>query len=275
MTRRLAGMFLSETSRQSIFRWRYEAEFHTKLMLALALAALTGAGAHLRLYLPFTPVPVTGQVFFVLLSGMLLGRTYGTLSMLLYVALGALGMPWFAGGRAGVEVLLGATGGYLLGFILAAFIVGHFTDNYTSSRRAPAQVTLMLAALGAIYLPGVLQLMHALSLTPAEALAKGVLPYIPGDLLKLLGAAGVGALLLPRSPLGNERDLEHAARRKVRRATGIAAAVASGVLLLLYWVRLMSLPPEATTGEVLWYSATYTLGVVTAAGIAYRQLRAS
>jgi len=266
-------MLVSESVRLSIFRWRYEAEFHHKFLLALVFAALTGAGAQLRLYLPFTPVPVTGQVFFVLLSGAMLGRNYGALSMLLYAALGALGMPWFAGGKAGVEVLLGATGGYILGFILAALLVGHLTDTCASSRQPLSQLSIMLAGVGIIYLSGALQLMHVLGISKGEALAKGVLPYIPGDIVKALAAAGVGALLLPRSPLGHEYDLQPGMRRRLRAALGTLAALTSGALLLLFWLRLLSLPADTGMSELLWYTASYTLGVVLSAGAAFRLLR--
>ncbi len=268
-------MFLNENLRRDLFRWRHEAEYHHKLLLALAFAALTGAGAQLRLYLPFTPVPITGQVFFVLLGGVILGRNYGALSMLLYAALGALGMPWFAGGRAGLEVLLGATGGYIIGFVLAAYLVGYLTDTYTSSRRALPQALIMLAGVSLIYLAGVLQLMHVLGIGISEALAKGVLPYIPGDILKALAAAGVGALLLPRTPLGHEHDLQPAGRRRLHRHLGIAAACLSGALLLLFWLRLLSLPAGTGAGELLWYTLTYTLAIALSAGAAFRLLRAA
>src|SRR3972149_4985549 len=90
----------------------------TLLSLSFAFAAFTGVCAQVRFYLPFTPVPVTGQVFAVLLCGVLLGPAFGAFSQLLYIALGVAGGPWFVLGP------VGPTGGYIVGFVLAPAIVG-------------------------------------------------------------------------------------------------------------------------------------------------------
>ena len=103
--------------RYNFFKWRYEADFIYKLMLSFLFACFTGIAAQLRIYLPFTPVPITAQVFAVLLSGVVLGSRYGMTSQAIYVGLGCLGLPWFANLRGGIEVLTGVTGGYLIGLV--------------------------------------------------------------------------------------------------------------------------------------------------------------
>src|SRR4030042_122397 len=106
--------------RYNAFRWRYELSVAQKIALALGMACLTGLTAQVRFYLPFTPVPLTGQVFAVLLSAVLLGKWYGGLSQGFYAGIGACGVPWFAGWAGGVRFLSCGHGGYIIGFILAA-----------------------------------------------------------------------------------------------------------------------------------------------------------
>jgi biotin transport system substrate-specific component len=265
-------MFISEDARLNYFRWRYNAGHAYKLALAFAFAGLTGIGAQAKLYLPFTPVPITGQVFFVLLSGVALGRGYGALSMALYAALGALGVPWFAGGKAGVEVLLGATGGYILGFILAAMLIGHFTDTYISSRSPAPQLALMFAGVGLIYTLGAVQLAHVAELSLSETLVKGVLPFIPGDILKAIAAVAISAAVLPRASYARERDLEHPGRGRLY--LGAIATLATALFLALFWLKLLSLE-SASTGELLWYSLTYSAAVLLCAGSAVYLTRTS
>ncbi len=260
-------MFISENARLNFFRWRYEAGYAYKLALAIAFAGLTGIGAQAKLYLPFTPVPVTGQVFFVLLSGAVLGRNYGALSMALYATLGALGVPWFAGGKAGIEVLLGATGGYILGFIAASYLIGYFTDTYISSRSLAAQLSLMFAGVGIIYALGAVQLAYVVQLSASEALAKGVLPFIPGDILKALAAVAVSTAILPRGGYAREKDAGGEGKVRARLHLSAIAGIAAAFFLVLFWLKLLSLE-SAGTGELLWYSMTYSAAVLLCAGSA-------
>ncbi|HET8738550.1 MAG TPA: biotin transporter BioY, partial [Acidimicrobiia bacterium] len=99
------------------------------VLLVVAAAALTALAAQWRIYLPFTPVPITGQTFAVLLTGAALGWKLGAAGQMLYVAAGALGAPVFSDASGGMEVLTGATGGYLIGFILAAGLVGWMAEH--------------------------------------------------------------------------------------------------------------------------------------------------
>ncbi len=145
--------------------------------------------AHVRLPLPFTPVPLTGQTFAVLLVGAALGSRRGTAAVLVYLAEGALGLPVFAGG-AGLAYLLGPTGGYLFGFLAAAWLSGRFAERGNDRRLATAWVGF-LAGEAAIYALGVPWL--ALFVGFPQAVALGLLPFLLGDFLKALAAG----LLLP------------------------------------------------------------------------------
>ncbi|MFM1916625.1 MAG: hypothetical protein RJB01_140 [Actinomycetota bacterium] len=160
-------------------------------------AALVGLSAQIAIPLPFTPVPLTLQTLAVLLVGASLGSLRGMASMLLYVAAGLIGVPWFAQGSSGYST---ASFGYVLGFILAAFIVGRLAEN-GASRTASRTVGLMIIGNLAIYAVGVTWLKFAISVSWPEAIALGVIPFIIGDIIKIAIAAGV----LPLAWRGVER----------------------------------------------------------------------
>ena len=193
-------------ARFNFFKWRHELEFIQKFTLAFAFACLTGLMAlYVRVYLPWTPIPITGQTFAVLLSAIVLGR-WGGVSQLMYVGLGVAGVPWFAG----ADIFY--TGGYLVGFILAAFFLGSYTDNYVRSRNFSRMLPLMLIAnFVIIYICGLAWLYYAfystgLSFSFTEFMAIGATPYIAGDLLKIFAATSVGKLVTPKKAFGNELD---------------------------------------------------------------------
>lgn len=147
---------------------------------------LTSLGALIRIPLPFTPVPVTLQTFFVLLGASFLGSRRGALTQIIYLALGLVGIPLFAGG-GGIAYILGPTGGYLLGFILAAWLVGKIMEGKT--KRCLIEIILAFAAgMGVIYLLGMLHLTLFLNINPGESFRMAVLPFLPGDCLKLIVA---------------------------------------------------------------------------------------
>src|SRR3989338_3067524 len=104
------------------------------MVFAALFAAFTAAVAWFRIPLPFTPVPITLQTLAVLLSGAMLGPYYGALSMIIYLALGAIGLPVFAGGSSGIGALLGPTGGYLLSYPIAAFVIGKMLEKKKLSK---------------------------------------------------------------------------------------------------------------------------------------------
>lgn len=195
-----------ESAKLSFFKWRFESTFANKFLLALFFACFTGVVAQLRFYLPYTPVPVTGQVFAALLSGVILGKWYGGLSQSLYAGLGVFGVPWFAGGTAGMKVLIGVTGGYIIGFIAASLIIGWFTDSYLRSRGFIGMFCLMLLSIAIIYLFGVVQLAFVLGVDAQKAIVLGALPFIGVDVYKALIASAIATAVTPRSAYGNEVD---------------------------------------------------------------------
>ncbi|MBU3967364.1 MAG: biotin transporter BioY [Euryarchaeota archaeon] len=196
-----------ESAKYNFFKWRFESTFANKLMLALGFACLTGLLAQVRFYLPFTPVPVTGQVFAVLLSGVILGKWYGGLSQGLYTGIGAAGLPWFTGMKGGIDILSGVTGGYIVGFIAAALVIGWFTDKYVISRSFAGLLILMVFGIGVIHLFGVIQLSAVLHVNAQIAIEKGSLPFIAVDVYKAMIAAAIAAAVTPRTAYGNEVDL--------------------------------------------------------------------
>ena len=199
-------------ARYNFFKWRYELTLVHKIILAFAFACITGLVAQFRFYLPWTPVPITGQVFAVLLAGVLLGR-FGGVSQIMYVGLGAVGLPWFAGFNGGLAYIAGPTGGYIIGFILAAFFVGYFTDRYVKSRKFVAMFPLMLfATFVLIYVPGLVQLylwstlVAGTSVGIIELLTMGMIPFIAGDVTKTVVAAAVANAVTPKTAYGREID---------------------------------------------------------------------
>lgn len=161
------------------------------ILLVVAAAALTALAAQWRIYLPFTPVPITGQTFAVLLTGAALGWKLGAAGQLLYVVAGMLGAPVFTDGTSGVEVITGATGGYLIGFIFAAGLVGWMAEH-RQDRTFPTMFTAFIAGSLVIYTFGVAGLMLAAGMSLATAVEAGVAPFLLGDLIK---AAAAGILL--------------------------------------------------------------------------------
>jgi len=195
-------------ARYGFFDWRCDLNLINKVAIAISFACLTGLMAQIRVYLPFTPVPITGQVFVVLLAGVLLGRRYGGLSQLFYAGIGAAGVPWFAGSASGIGYLTGVTGGYIVGFIIAAFVIGEFTDRYVASRRLLPQMMLMTTGIGIIYALGSLQLALVLDLSLSEAVLMGTLPFVPVDLVKAFAAATIAFGILPKTAYNEESDAE-------------------------------------------------------------------
>jgi biotin transport system substrate-specific component len=154
-------------------------------LLVLGGAAFVAVMAQARVGLPFTPVPLTGQTFAVLMTGALLGSRMGAASLMTYWTAGVFGLPIFTGWAGGWAAAGGPTGGYLLGFVAAAFLVGWFAERgWDRDYRA---VVPMLAGNVVIYVFGLAWLARFVG--AGEVLQSGLLPFIPGDLLKLAAAA--------------------------------------------------------------------------------------
>ncbi len=163
------------------------------------LAALTAALAFVSIPLPFSPAPLSGQTFGVMLAGLLLPPGRAAMSQAVYVSLGAIGLPVFAGGASGIGVLLGPTGGYLWGFIAGAFTTA-LVVGMPSTRRLACRASFLAlaAAIGGIvvvYALGIVQMTLVTRLSLARAALVGAAPFIPGDLLKALAAGLVGRRL--------------------------------------------------------------------------------
>ncbi len=159
-------------------------------VLASLMAALTAVGAYLSI--PIGPVPIVLSSLFVLLSGLLLGSRWGLISMGLYLFIGAIGIPVFAGGKGGFAHFFGPTGGYLFGYVLSAWVTGLISER---SRHSPAwQVIAVLAGSLTIYSIGVPWLKMTTNLSWPKAFIAGMIPFLIGDAVK-----GTAAFLLARS----------------------------------------------------------------------------
>ncbi|MFQ6611737.1 MAG: biotin transporter BioY, partial [Fidelibacterota bacterium] len=157
----------------------------------ILLAGGTIAVAFLsKIQLPLVPVPITGQTLGVLLAGALLGSKRGAISMIIYLVLGAVGIPVFAGIHPGVAAFLGPTGGYLLGFVPAAFLVGWLSEKGFNKSVLSTIFGMSLGTI-LIYLTGGLWLARFTGWD--QVLKLGVLPFLPGDLLKIF----LATILLP------------------------------------------------------------------------------
>jgi biotin transport system substrate-specific component len=162
------------------------------MVYAAMFGAMTAIGAFI--VIPLQPVPISLQSLFCGLAGILLGGYTGALSQVVYVLLGIIGLPVFAGGKAGLGTLFGPTGGYLIGFIIAAFVIGKMVEV----RREPGLIWMGMALVVGnlvIYALGILQLSFVADISLIKSLLVGVIPFLPGDLLKLVAAAMIGLKL--------------------------------------------------------------------------------
>ena len=158
---------------------------------------VTALGAFVRIPIAGSPVPITLQTFFVLLSGAVLGRRLGAVSQAVYLALGAMGLPIFQGSSFGMAYLTGPTGGYLVGFAAAAYVVGLLTAG------ARPSMTRYVASFAAgsliIYACGASWLAYLYKMNFGSAVSAGVLPFVPGDIVKALLAAAIYSRIAGRS----------------------------------------------------------------------------
>jgi biotin transport system substrate-specific component len=163
----------------------------TDVLLVAGGAGFVALAAQVSIDLPFTPVPITGQTFAVLLVGAGLGALLGLASLGLYLFVGALGAPVYADGTHGWDVITGPTGGYLVGFVLAAGLIGYLAQRRWD-RRFSSAVAAMLTGSVVIYLVGLPWLAEQIDAGLEGTLEAGLYPFVVGDLVKLYLA---GALL--------------------------------------------------------------------------------
>lgn len=163
----------------------------TDAVLVLAGTAFVAVCAQISITLPFTPVPITGQTFAIVLVGASLGAIRGFSSLFLYWLVGLAGAPVYADQLSGWDTFVGPTGGYIVGFMLAAAATGYLAERRWD-RRFPSSVAAMLTGNVLIYVPGLLWLAHYLGANTQDTLEAGLYPFVVGDIIKLYLA---GALL--------------------------------------------------------------------------------
>ena len=163
-------------------------KIRTKQMVLIALmTAVTCVLGPLSIPLPFSPVPISLTNFAIFLAIFILGMKNGTISFIIYLLLGAVGVPVFSSFRGGLQVLAGPTGGYLIGFIFLALIMGFALDHF--DRKLVPTIIGMIIGMAVCYAFGTVWLAKLLSLSFKEGLMMGVIPYLPGDAAKIIIAA--------------------------------------------------------------------------------------
>lgn len=192
-------------ARKTVFNSIQESSTVTKVFMSILMACFTGIMAQVIIPLPWTPVPITGQTFAVLVAGLVLGKKYGVLSQVLYIVAGVLFIPWFSGMTGGIEVLLGSTGGYFIGFILASYFIGDITEKFADARKFKKMFAVIAVAnFAIIYIPGLAglaiwsYLTQGILLGIPELVVMGLAPFIFGDIVKILGASTVSKICLPK-----------------------------------------------------------------------------
>ena len=169
-------------------------KIRTKQMVLIALmTAVTCVLGPLSIPLPFSPVPISLTNFAIFLAIFVLGMKSGTISFIIYLLLGAIGVPVFSSFRGGLQVLTGPTGGYLIGFIFLALIMGFALDHF--DRKLVPTIIGMIIGMAVCYAFGTVWLAKLLSLSFKEGLMMGVIPYLAGDAAKIIIAAIVGPKL--------------------------------------------------------------------------------
>jgi biotin transport system substrate-specific component len=192
------------STRKNVFERIQDASTATKLLMSLMMACITGIMAQIIIPLPWTPVPITAQTFAVLCSGLFLGKKYGCLSQILYIVLGVAFIPWFGGMTGGLDIFLGSTFGFFIGFVIASYFVGRISEKYASARSfRKMALTIGIANFALIYIPGLAFLalymsMQGTAVGIVDLLMMGLIPFVAGDIVKILGAASVSKVFLPK-----------------------------------------------------------------------------
>ena len=165
----------------------YRHRMASTVLQVLSCSAIVAIGAQLELKLPFTPVPITGQSLSVVIVGLLFGRNIAVSGVAAYLLEGASGLPVFSGGASGAHHLLGPTGGYLLGFLPAAFIAGAAKDRGITHSPLGIFLTVIASSIP-IFGLGVVRLWSMFG-DLSTALSSGLYPFIPGDFIKAILAS--------------------------------------------------------------------------------------
>ena len=186
---------------------RRESALIRNVILVVTATLFTAASAQVSVHLGFTPVPLTLQTFAVLVSGAVLGMKRGAASQALYWACGAAGLPFYANGSGGWSTATGATFGYLVGFVVAAAVVGWLAER-GHDRNVVTSLSAMVFSSAIIYALGALWLAHSVGIPLANgeknAVSLGVAPFLAGDMVKIVAAALVTPTVW--GMLGSRRD---------------------------------------------------------------------
>lgn len=165
------------------------------MVFACLFTALIVIGGYISFPLPFSPVPIVLADFFAMLAGLFLGAAWGIASVGLFLFLGVLGLPVFSGGKAGLPVLFGPTGGFLLGYLVAVLVIGFISGKGKSSFLK--DLIALIAGNIVLYGMGVPWLKFAVKTSCEKALAMGLLPFIPGLIIKIIVALALIKTLRP------------------------------------------------------------------------------
>ena len=173
--------------------WRQSQNSITKIWFVIFFAGLTGLFSQIKIYLPWTPVPITLQTVAVITSGIILGKHLGLYSQVLYILLGVIGIPWFANQQGGIAIILGPTVGYLIGFCISSYLAGWFTEKFSTKMEKSLLIFAILLTINftAIYIPGLIHLsswfsiMYSTKLSLYQLIFMGLIPFIIGDIIKI------------------------------------------------------------------------------------------
>ncbi len=163
-----------------------------QLIICSLFAALTAILSQISIPLPFTPVPINLATLSVLLAGALLGKKVGAISQVVYALLGVIGLPVYANFMSGIGVILGPTGGYIIGYIIAAFVVGIIIEK--SNNSLMTYIFSMCLGMISCYILGTAWFMYVTGNNLMSSLVMCVFPFIPGDIIKII----LGAFLAKR-----------------------------------------------------------------------------
>jgi len=168
------------------------------MVFTALFAAIICAGSIISI--PIGPVPIVLQNAFAVMAGLLLGPLQGAETVALFLVVGLLGLPVFSGGRSGFVVLEGPTGGYLAGYFLAAILAGWILKQMAPDPKKQSLAAIIcatVAGFACIYIPGIIVLKLKLDLTFTDALLKGILPFLVGDLIKIIALVPITLKLRP------------------------------------------------------------------------------
>ena len=194
--------------KQSFYKWRVNLGITEKIILSAVFAIAVAVSAQVRIPLPWSPVPITAQTIAVFTGAVILGRYWGGISFLIYIIMGMAGLPVFSGFKSGTAALLGPTGGYLIGFAIAAFLIGHLTDKYAIARKPLNLLMIMLVSNFAIvHLIGLVQLYFWMDIAIGKHLGlkelffMGCFPFIAGDIVKIIISSFLASSLSVRKQI--------------------------------------------------------------------------